>query len=90
MIAREDTPGRKYLAAYLVPANGTAAPDPNDLHNHLANATPDPTDLGNHSTDGIPDPAELRATWPQPLEDPRRPTPPDLMHPATPCRTPPT
>src|SRR5581483_8787234 len=41
VIAREDTPGRKYLAAYLVPAADSAAPDPADLRAHLAAALPD-------------------------------------------------
>jgi amino acid adenylation domain-containing protein len=41
VIAREDTPGGRQLAAYLVPADGTAAPDPADLHGWLGNTLPD-------------------------------------------------
>ena len=39
--AREDTPGRKHLAAYVVHAPGTAPPDPAELRDHLAAALPD-------------------------------------------------
>jgi acyl carrier protein len=38
VIAREDTPGRKQLAAYLVPA--TTAPDPGDLRGWLKDTLP--------------------------------------------------
>ena len=41
MIAREDTPGRKHLAAYLVPAPGTTAPATADLRARLASTLPD-------------------------------------------------
>ncbi len=41
VMAREDTPGRKQLAAYTVPAAGTAAPDPADLRGWLTNTLPD-------------------------------------------------
>ncbi|HEX6525920.1 MAG TPA: amino acid adenylation domain-containing protein, partial [Streptosporangiaceae bacterium] len=39
VIAREDTPGRKHLAAYIVPATGRPAAD--DLRAHLAATLPD-------------------------------------------------
>ncbi|HZR52502.1 MAG TPA: condensation domain-containing protein, partial [Streptosporangiaceae bacterium] len=41
VIAREDTPGHKHLAAYTVPADGSTAPDPADLRAHLAATLPD-------------------------------------------------
>src|SRR5581483_2765388 len=41
VIAREDTPGHKHLAAYTVPAGGSTAPDPADLRAHLAATLPD-------------------------------------------------
>ncbi|HZR48702.1 MAG TPA: amino acid adenylation domain-containing protein, partial [Streptosporangiaceae bacterium] len=41
VIAREDIPGRKHLAAYLIPADGTTAPDTGDLRDHLAATLPD-------------------------------------------------
>ncbi|MEQ4198183.1 glycine-AMP ligase, partial [Streptomyces sp. YIM 103828] len=39
VVLREDTPGTKYLAAYLVPADG-AAPDVAGVRAHLAGALP--------------------------------------------------
>ena len=39
--AREDTPGRRHLAAYLVPAPAAAMPATADLRAHLAAALPD-------------------------------------------------
>ncbi|HEX6448633.1 MAG TPA: amino acid adenylation domain-containing protein, partial [Trebonia sp.] len=41
VIAREDTPGRKQLAAYLVPAPGSAAPGTGELRGWLKNTLPD-------------------------------------------------
>ncbi|HEV3294647.1 MAG TPA: amino acid adenylation domain-containing protein, partial [Streptosporangiaceae bacterium] len=40
VIARDDN-GRRYLAAYLVPAPGGTIPDPGDLREHLAATLPD-------------------------------------------------
>ena len=40
MIAREDTPGRRQLAAYLVPAPGADAPAAGDLRDHLTPPCP--------------------------------------------------
>ncbi len=41
VIAREDIPGGKQLAAYLVAAPGGSAPDPADLRAYLAETLPD-------------------------------------------------
>jgi acyl carrier protein len=39
--AREDAPGRRHLAAYIVPAPGTAAPGTSDLRGWLTDILPD-------------------------------------------------
>src|SRR5581483_601115 len=41
VIAREDTPGRKHLAAYTVPDGGATPPDTSDLRNWLKDTLPD-------------------------------------------------
>ena len=41
VIAREDTPGRKQLAAYLIPAPGTTVPATSDLRDWLGSTLPD-------------------------------------------------
>ena len=41
VIDREDEPGRRYLAAYLVPVAGADAPGISDLRDHVSAALPD-------------------------------------------------
>ncbi|HZR48407.1 MAG TPA: condensation domain-containing protein, partial [Streptosporangiaceae bacterium] len=41
VIAREDTPGRKQLTAYLIPAAGATPPDAGDLRGWLKDTLPD-------------------------------------------------
>ncbi|MFI9782965.1 amino acid adenylation domain-containing protein [Kitasatospora sp. NPDC051984] len=41
VIVREDQPGDRRLAAYVVPADGAAAPGPDELRDHLGGRLPD-------------------------------------------------